>query len=279
MSNENIIPIRRVSSGAQRRKSPTTRSSTATPTVAAPVRTLAPFTALPSDDREALLASCRRQRFPKGTQIFTQGKQHVTSFIVASGLIRTYYTSSTGKEITMAYWEEGDLIGGPNFLTADTVHVWSAQAVDTAEVWVITAAELEKLVHTRPLIARFVIDSMTAKLFWVSSLLQAFGTQSVFLRLAHLMLKLAEMYGMPTRSGVVIRHHFSQVDLANMVGATRQWVSTTLRHFQRDNIVCCRKRHLEIRNIDLLRRLVGDGGYREDVDKHVSARKDELSTS
>lgn len=254
MSSGNIIPIRRPRAGTPRHKSLSA--------AAAPARPLSPFAALPDDDRKVLLATCRRQRFPKGAPIFTQGKQHVTNFIVASGLIRTYYTSSTGKEITMAYWEEGDLIGGPNFLTADTVHVWSAQAVEDAAVWVISAAELEELVHARPFVARFVIDSMTAKLFWVSSLLQAFGTQSVFLRLAHLMLKLAEMYGVPTRSGIVIRHHFNQVDLANMVGATRQWVSTTLRHFQRDNIVSCRKRHLEIRNIDLLRRLVGEGGYR-----------------
>jgi CRP-like cAMP-binding protein len=264
MSSGNIIPIHRPRASAQRRKPATTRDRAVNAATGTPVRSLAPFAALPADDREALLASCRRKRVRKGASIFTQGKQHDTSFIVASGLIRTYYTSSTGKEITMAYWEEGDLIGGPNFLTADTVHVWSGQAVQEADVWVISATELEKLVHARPFVARFVIDSMTAKLFWVSSLLQAFGTQSVFLRLAHVMLKLAEMYGVPTRGGIVIRHHFNQVDLANMVGATRQWVSTTLRHFQRDNIVCCRKRHLEIRNIDLLRRLVGDGGYRDE---------------
>lgn len=208
-----------------------------------------------------LLAECTRKLFPKGTPIFTQGKRHLESYVVESGLIRTYYTSSTGKEVTMAYWGEGDLIGGPNFLTADTSHVWSAQVVADAYVWVIAAEDLEKLVHTRPLIARFIIDSMTFKLFWVSSLLQAFGTQSVFLRLAHLMLKLADMYGVPTRSGIVIRHNFTQEDLANMVGATRQWVSTTLRQFQRDKIVLCRRRYLEIQNIELLRRLVGEGGY------------------
>jgi CRP-like cAMP-binding protein len=185
----------------------------------------------------------------------------VASFVVESGLVRTYYTSSTGKEVTMSYWSEGDLIGGPNYLTADTAHVWSAQAVEDTVLWVLAAEDLESLVHTRPLIARFIIDSMTVKLFWVSSLLQAFGTQSVFLRLAHLMLKLAEVYGVPTRTGIAIRHHFTQEDLANMVGATRQWVSTTLRHFQRDNIVICRKRYLEIQNIDLLRRLVGDAGH------------------
>lgn len=217
-----------------------------------------PFAALAAEEKAVLLAACKRREVPKGATVFTQGAVHTTTFIIESGLVRTYYTSATGKEVTMAYWSEGDLIGGPNFLTSDTVHVWSARAIQDASVWCIAAEELDALVETRPLIARFIIDSMTQKIFWLSALLQAFGTQSVFLRLAHLLLKLAEMDGVPTRTGIVIRHHFTQEDLANMVGATRQWVSTTLRHFQNDNIVRCGKRHLEILNIELLRRIVGE---------------------
>jgi CRP/FNR family cyclic AMP-dependent transcriptional regulator len=218
----------------------------------------APFVALPPEEKAALLAACTRKRVAKGSTVFTQGTLHTTTFIVERGLVRTYYTSSTGKEVTMAYWSDGDLIGGPNVLTADTMHVWSARAVEDAEVWCIAAHDLELLVGTRPAIARFVIDSLTLKLFWLSALLQAFGTQSVFLRLAHLLLKLADLYGTPTRNGIAIRHYFTQEDLANMVGATRQWVSTTLRHFQNDGIVRCGKRQLEIVNVEVLRRIVGE---------------------
>jgi len=37
-------------------------------------------------------------------------------------------------------------------------------------------------------------------------------------------------------------------------------VSTTLRQFQRDKIVCSTKRRLLIQNIELLRRIAGDAG-------------------
>lgn len=258
MSGGTIVPIRRLRVVSAQRGAPRARERTPKPATAVPTHT-ASFAALPAEVRELLISRCKRRRFPKGAPIFFQGERHLANHIVESGLVRTYYTSSTGKEVTMAYWSAGDLLGGPNFLTTDTAHVWSAQTAEDTTVWTISAEEMEALVHGNPHIARFVIDSMTVKLFWLSSLLQAFGTQSVFLRLAHLMLKLAEMYGVPTRTGIAIRHHFTQVDLANMVGATRQWVSTTLSHFQRDNIVICRKRYLEIQNIDLLRRLVGEG--------------------
>jgi CRP-like cAMP-binding protein len=218
----------------------------------------APFAALAPEEKAMLLAVCTRRSVPRGATVFTQGTLHTTTFIIDKGLVRTYYTSATGKEVTMAYWSDGDLIGGPNFLTSDTLHVWSARAVEDASVWCIAAEDLDELVRSRPLIARFIIDSMTQKIFWLSALLQAFGTQSVFLRLAHLLLKLAEMDGVPTKTGIAIRHHFTQEDLANMVGATRQWVSTTLRHFQNDNIVRCGKGRIEILNVELLRRIAGE---------------------
>jgi CRP/FNR family transcriptional regulator, cyclic AMP receptor protein len=243
MASGTIIPLRRAAAAP-----------------AVPRATAAPYAALPPEDKAELLAACTRKSVTKGGSVFTQGTLHTATFIIEHGLVRTYYTSSTGKEVTMAYWSDGDLIGGPNVLTADTLHVWSARAVEDAEVWCIAADELERLVRTRPAIARFVIDSLTLKLFWLSALVQAFGTQSVFLRLAYLLLKLADVYGVPTRNGVAIRYHFTQEDLANMVGATRQWVSITLRHFENDGIVRRSKRQLEILNVELLRRIVGESG-------------------
>jgi CRP-like cAMP-binding protein len=263
MTSGTIIPIRRHARAADADKPRPAVTRRAASRAAAPQSRApaAPFAALPAEDKARLLACSTRKRFPKGATIFAQGNPHTTTFVVESGLVRTYYTSATGKEVTMAYWSDGDLLGGPNFLTADTSHVWSARAIEDATIWCIAADELERLVSSCPPIARFIIDSMTVKLFWVSGLLQGFGTQSVFLRLAHLLLKLAEMYGVPTRNGIAIRYHFTQEDLANLVGATRQWVSTTMRHFQRDGIIYCDKRRLEIHNVELLRRIVGEGGY------------------
>lgn len=221
----------------------------------------AAFAALPEEDRTILLAKCSHRRYAKGAPMFAQGQPHCLNFLIESGLVRTYYTSATGKEITLSYWSDGDLIGGPDFLGSHTPHVWSARAIDETLVWSVSPEQLQLLVQRRPAISQFIIASLTFKVAWLSGLLQAFGTQSVVFRLAHLLLRLAEMHGVPASKGeIMIRHHFTQEDLANMVGASRQWVSTTLRHFQRDDIVYSAKGKLVIRNIELLRRIVGEAG-------------------
>ncbi|MEO5766254.1 MAG: Crp/Fnr family transcriptional regulator [Casimicrobiaceae bacterium] len=219
------------------------------------------FVELPAQDRTILLAKCSNRRYAKGSPMFAQGEAHSLNFLIDHGLVRTYYTSVTGKEITLSYWSDGDLIGGPDFLHTRTAHIWSARAVDETRVWSISPDDLDLLVQRRPAIAQFVIASLTFKVAWLSGLLQAFGTQSVVFRLAHLLLRLAEMHGIRSTNGeILIRHHFTQEDLANMVGATRQWVSTTLRYFQRDDIVYSAKGKLVIRNIELLQRIVGEAG-------------------
>lgn len=258
-----IVPLRPSGAAGSRAASPPV---TVSQTPAAPgnearyLGSAAAFAMLPDEDRQILLARCSRRRYPKGAPMFAQGEPHALNFVIESGLVRTYYTSATGKEITLSYWSAGDLIGGPNFLGARTGHIWSARAVGDTWVWAISPEDLQQLVESRAAISRFVIESLVFKVSWLSGLLQAFGTQSVVFRLAHLLLKLAEMYGMPTNGGITIQHHFTQEDLANMVGATRQWVSTTLRYFQRDNIVCSAKGRLVIQNIELLRRIVGETG-------------------
>ena len=38
------------------------------------------------------------------------------SHLIHSGVVRTYYVAPSGKEITIAYWPQGTLVGGPNVL-------------------------------------------------------------------------------------------------------------------------------------------------------------------
>ncbi|MBA3570585.1 MAG: Crp/Fnr family transcriptional regulator [Pyrinomonadaceae bacterium] len=194
----------------------------------------------------------REARFAPEAPIFRQGDTNVSSFLVLNGLVRTFYSSPHGKEITLAYWSSGDLIGGPHFLAESFKHVWSAKAIETTSVLVFSGVNLERLCAENPGIAKFVIETVSLKLNWVSMLLQTLVTQSVCVRLARLLLQLTEMYGVETEGGFLLRYNFTQEDLANMVGATRQWVSITLGSFQRDKIISIRKRQLVILDKELL---------------------------
>lgn len=210
-------------------------------------------------DRAAFLGRCEVRRAPAGTTLFSQGQPHTESFVVARGLIRTYYLSPVGKEITLAFWAAGHLVGGPDFF-GSSCHVWSARSVKDTDVYALDGAVLKQLVLSSPGIAESVIDALVFKIHWLSHLFQKFATESVTDRLAHQLVRLCEMHGHPQADGVSIEHEFTQEDLANMVGATRQWVSITLSELQRAGLVRIEKRRLMVLDLEALRNYYTEAG-------------------
>jgi CRP/FNR family transcriptional regulator, cyclic AMP receptor protein len=206
-------------------------------------------------DRKLFLARCTSANFKRGDVLFMQGTPHTNDALVTSGSIRTFYVSPLGKEITLAYWSTGDLLGGPDFFDEHAVHIWSAHAAKDSSVLLIRGRDLSELTLQIPVLARAVIDTLMFKLRWVSVLVQSLSTGSVDVRIAHLLVNLGETWGEKSPEGLVINQHFSQEDLGLMVGATRQWVSTALNRLRRKGIVRIRKRCFVIVELERLREI------------------------
>lgn len=211
---------------------------------------------LSGDDRRRFLDRCTELTFRTRDTIFSQDLATTATFIIVDGLVRTYYLSPVGREVTMAFWSTGDLIGGPAFFGERPRHIWSAQAMGPTRVLAISTKALKQLAVELPAVALGVIDALSFKLHWVSLMLQTMGTESVTQRLATLLLRLSETYGEPAQEGIVIRYPFSQADLASMVGASRPWVSTMFGRLQREGIVATRSRHIVIMQLAKLKEML-----------------------
>jgi CRP/FNR family transcriptional regulator, cyclic AMP receptor protein len=84
------------------------------------------------------------------------------------------------------------------------------------------------------------------------------GTRSITERLAHLLLHLADLYGVNDADGILIGAAFTHADLAHMVGATRQWVTISLKRLQEKDVVRTHKSRIVVRRLDVLREMRGD---------------------
>lgn len=212
------------------------------------------FSEIGADERQLFLARCTKQHFAAGVNLFAQDEPYAKSYLIRSGVVRTYYVSPSGKEITLAYWNEGAMVGGPSVFRERQLHIWSAQAVTEVEAEQIKGHDLEDLCMRMPRLAHYVIETLSYKLYWVSVLLQAFGTQSVRARVAHLLLQLGEHYGRESALGTVIGQQFSHEELGRMVGATRSWVTLALKQLKSEGVVGRQDRHLVILDSDRLKK-------------------------
>jgi hypothetical protein len=68
---------------------------------------------LTTSDRQLVVSLARRRHVDPGGIVFGHGDPHDAIYLIESGLVRTFYSSPSGREITLAYWTDGNLVGAP----------------------------------------------------------------------------------------------------------------------------------------------------------------------
>lgn len=203
-------------------------------------------------ERELVLAQGRRRVVYRGQTLFSQGASHDGIFLIETGRIRVFYTAPSGREITLAYWHAGNFVGGPEVFGSG-MHLWSGVAAANSSAMLLPGKTLRSLASQIPALALGLIEGLAHKGKCYSALAQMLGTRSITERLAQLLLHLVDMYGIEEANGVAIGASFTHADLAHMVGATRQWVTISLRRLQEQGVLVTNRSQIVILRPDLLR--------------------------
>jgi CRP-like cAMP-binding protein len=211
------------------------------------------FAQLNNVQSQLVMARSARVRLDDDEFLFRQGARHEGVFLVESGLIRTFYISPAGREITLAYWQPGNIVGTPQVMGRG-VHMWSGVAVKETQALSFRGEDLYALMQEIPAFAIGVVRALEFKGKCLSALVQMLGTRSVSERLAMLLCNLADIHGQRQPEGITIGPPFTHEAFAQMIGASRQWVTITLDRFQEERLIRVGRRRTVILRPDLLRK-------------------------
>ncbi len=209
------------------------------------------FGSLTPHERKLVISHGRRRVLNRGQTLFNQGTVNEGIYLIESGRIRVFYEAPSGREITLAYWHAGNFVGGPEIFGTG-LHLWSGVATSNCSVVQFPGKTLRSLVQQVPSLAIGLIEGLAFKGKCYSALAQMLGTRSITERLAHLLLHLVDAYGIKDDKGILIGAAFTHADLAHMVGATRQWVTISLKRLQERGVILCRKSQIVVRQPDVL---------------------------
>lgn len=188
----------------------------------------------------------RNQVFEKGETLFRQGDHHKGIFLILSGLVKTCYLTPSGRELTLGYWKGGNVCGTPEVLGTSR-KMWSGFAVYSTEALVLPVEELRKAMQDHPGFAIGMVEALEYKAQCISEMLQLLGTCSVPARIKHVLRILAEKYGVREEEGIRLERPFTHAAIAEMTGASRQWVTVTVDRLQEEGLV-----HMEGRKLIIL---------------------------
>lgn len=206
---------------------------------------------LSDGDWDAVRRAGSKITIAAGHSVFLQGDQHKGIWLIEHGIVRTFYASPSGRQITLAYWTAGHFVGGPEIFGGGE-HVWSADVVQDCDLLYLPATVTRRLIETLPSFALCLIEGLVAKGKCYSALVQMLGTRSVVERLTHLLVILAENHGRRDGNRLVIERKFTHDQIATIVGSTRQWVTMTLDKFQKKGIISVARQSIVIERYDLL---------------------------
>ncbi len=102
---------------------------------------------LSEEDIQSLLAFVRFQKLKKGDFFIREGQVSKEVGFLVSGLIRSYYTTNSGEEITYCFRFPNDMIAAySSFITGNKTDE-NLQAISEVELLVFSKQELNKLAN------------------------------------------------------------------------------------------------------------------------------------
>jgi CRP-like cAMP-binding protein len=211
------------------------------------------FAGLSAAELEHLSIGLRRRRYPKGRVIVRQGDPGTTLYIVEAGRVKVVLTSPKGQEAILNVIGPGDFFGDIALLdgqprTADVI------AVEESQLLLFGRDALVRAIEESPRLALGLLAALAGRLRRDVDLIEEASFLDVPARLARLLLRLAEASA--ARDGMVPRipTPWTQTDLANMVGASRESVNRWLSFYEERRIIERRDGQLRVLKPDELQK-------------------------
>ena len=194
------------------------------------------FAAMRPEELDEILNFASERRVHRGQTIFQRGDSGSSMVVVLRGRIRISSVSSEGKEVTLNVINPGEITGELALLDGKPRSADATATEDTLLLVVERRHFMPFLAQNQDLMLR-LITVLCERVRRTSTALEEIALFDLPVRLARVLLKLADDYGRATPSGTRIDLKLSQRDLSNLVAATRESVNKQLRAWRDDGSV------------------------------------------
>lgn len=213
------------------------------------------FESLTDLELERVLGLIERLHFDKGESIFLEGDVFDRLYIVNGGSFKVYRLTKEGKEQILYILGDGDFIGDLNLFKKD-VFGFSAIALEETHLCTIKKDAFDGLLRAYPELYDKMLSYAHDRIVGLEALVQTLTAKDVDTRLASLLLKLADSFGIQKPHGIEIQLNLTREEMASFIGLTRETVSRRLSNLQAEGLIELIDNHqLLIKDIEALQDL------------------------
>lgn len=193
--------------------------------------------------------------FRKGELIYSPFDRGDAMFVIEGGRVRLFRSASDGRQVTLAMLDPGSTFGQVSVLD-EPLHDAYAEAMNDTVVRVLRVSDLERAVAEHPRMALNLMRCLSERLRTAEDQIEALAFRPVPARLAGKLLELMDRYGRVTPTGIRIDERFTHMQLAEMIGTSRETLTKVLNEFREAGLVDVRDRLIWVLDADGLENLI-----------------------
>lgn len=198
------------------------------------------------------------RQFIRDELIDKLGAQSDSVYVVADGRVKIFELTADGKEVILWFCSTGEMFGFAETLVASAFsgHQIHAQACGRSELLIIDRSDFEQFIIDNPGAVLPVVQLLGFRLREISEVLMDVTSSDVTSRVIRLLYRLGGLYGKPVKNGLRIDFLLTHQEMADMIGTSRQTVTTVLGDLKRRGFIETEQRTIVIRDMDSMQGLL-----------------------
>ena len=223
------------------------------------------LSSLSQEETQDLLKCSRHLNLKSRDHLFRAGDRSSDVYIVAGGCIRLFQVSSTGKETILWLSFPGEIFGMAELWRGSDRQIY-AVANEATQIYSIRRKDFANFLGAHPEAAMKAIGILSASVRALGHALVGLASDNVETRIARLLVRFAAVSsgarccaGSTEGDELCVNVRLTHQDIANLIGASRQTVSSTMAHLRKVGAVRTVNQHIHIVQPDHMRHLLGLG--------------------
>ena len=197
----------------------------------------------------------RMEEVKKRQPLYLPGDPSSSVYLLKKGRVKIANSAPSGKEVTFEILEPGEVFGELEVLD-DAPRSTSAEALDDTLICVIPRKDFDQYLAMHPSVTVKLTKLIGLRLRKIQSRVENLVFRDVPARLAHLLLELRKTDGVTDKQGIRLRAKLTHQEMANLIGCSRETVSTIIGQFRDQGFIQMDGRSITILNEQKLSNLL-----------------------
>jgi CRP-like cAMP-binding protein len=215
-------------------------------------------------DSEALKKFCSSfplRYFKKDRPLFYQGEVPQTAFFIKSGVVKVYNITTAGEEKIVSYESNGGLLPAGWFFGRSQVALYYYDTFTDCQLYSIPRAQLGEFINSNHSATSIMLDYYVSMYIGTSMHLHALEQSRARDKILHIMQYLVLRFSKPvSKSKHRIELRLTHQDIANLIGVTRETVTSEISKLTKAGILKSENLHYVV-DTDKTLRMLGEKDF------------------